>query len=202
MGISFLVLHLQFLCQPVCVLHLTSWGNLGLTWLALHTDGKSSCLPGRGWESRVLPGPQISSLPPCQPDTEPSWESRKFFPKYPLWIMLKNICGQINLGIPEGLLKTFNWLKGSRNFRKEDRKMHCFPYLDNRTPCQPGSTLTQKDTFWEILAYQHWFLLKSKHICLQFLSLHCNSATPSKTGAWGKKSVKLTLSLFTNFIFC
>ena len=180
MGTSFLVLHLQFLSQPVCALHPTSWGNLGLTWLALHTDGKSRCLPGRSWESRVLPGPQISPLPPCQPDTEPSWESRKFFQSILSGLCWRIFCGQINLGISESLLKTFNWLKCSRNFQKEDRRMHCFPYLDNRTPCEPGSTLTQNDTFWEILAYQHWFLLKSKHMCLQFLLLHCTVPCPAK----------------------
>lgn len=54
-------LHLQSPSQSICALHLTSWGNLGLSCLALCTDGISSCLHGKGWEFRF--SQTLKSLP-------------------------------------------------------------------------------------------------------------------------------------------
>lgn len=72
-----------------CPLH--RWNKQLLTWERLRIQ--------------VLPDPQISPLSPCQPDLDPSWESRKFFQSIFSGLCGKRLSRQINWAISEAFSK-------------------------------------------------------------------------------------------------
>lgn len=100
----------------------------------LRQPGLGWAPPRRRWDKQLLPArrrnPEPSQASNLSPSTltapRGSWELRKLSWSILSGLCVKGFCRQIRWAISEGLFKTFNWLKHSRDFSERRQKIR-FP---------------------------------------------------------------------------